>query len=198
MEIKCFMIDAFTDRVFAWNPAGICFLDAWVDDSILQSVASENNLSETAFLLQAGDHYELRWFTPEMEIDLCGHATLAGAFAIFEHVNPKARRVDFQTKSGRLSVERQGALLMMDFPARQPEPCKMPDNIGEIVGIPPSLTLRSRDLLAVYEDEQQIRRLKPDLAKVAALDYFAVIGTCLNHIHHLEIVISALHFDITP
>ncbi len=177
MDIRYYQIDAFTNKVFSGNPAGVCFLDTWMDDRILQSIAAENNLSETAFLVQAGDHYELRWFTPEMEIDLCGHATLASAYAIFEHVTPQALRVDFQTKGGRLSVERQGDLLMMDFPARPPEICQPHENIDEIMGIPPSLKLKARDLMAVYEEEEQVRRLKPDMAGVAALDYFAVIAT---------------------
>jgi PhzF family phenazine biosynthesis protein len=177
MEIRYYEIDTFTDRAFSGNPAGVCFLDAWVDDRILQSIASENDLSETAFLVLAGDHYELRWFTPGVEVDLCGHATLASAYAIFEHVTPETRKVDFHTKSGRLSVKQHGDLLMMDFPAHPPEPCKWPENIEDILGIPPSLTLRSRDLMAVYEEEEQIRMLKPDLSGVAALDYFAVIVT---------------------
>jgi PhzF family phenazine biosynthesis protein len=177
MDIKFYHIDTFTDRIFSGNPAGVCFLNAWVEDTILQSIAAENNLPETAFLVQSGDHYELRWFTPRVEIDLCGHGTLASAFAVFEYVNPDARRVDFHTKSGRLSVERQGELLIMDFPSRKPVPCQPPDKIEEILGIPPSRTLRARDLLVVYEEEEQVRRLKPDMARVAALDCFAVIVT---------------------
>jgi PhzF family phenazine biosynthesis protein len=177
MDIKFYHIDAFTGRIFSGNPAGVCFLNAWVDDHVLQSIAAENNLPETAFLVQSGNHYELRWFTPRVEIDLCGHATLASAFAVFEYVNPDARRVDFLTKSGRLSVKRQGDLLMMDFPTRRPVPCQPPEQIDEILGIPPSRTLRARDLLVVYEEEEQVRRLKPDMAGVAALDCFAVIVT---------------------
>ncbi|VVB95515.1 Phenazine biosynthesis-like protein [uncultured archaeon] len=177
MDIRFYHIDAFTNHVFAGNPAGVCFLEKWVDGAILQSIAEENNLPETAFLVQAGDHYELRWFTPRVEIDLCGHATLASAFAVFEYVNPRAGRVDFETKSGRLSVVRRGDLLIMDFPTRRPEPYPPPDNIDKILGIPPSETLRSRDLLVVYEEEEQVRRLKPDMAGVASLDCFAVIVT---------------------
>ena len=177
MDIMYYHINAFTDRVFAGNPAGVCFLDSWVDDKILQSIAAQNNLSETAFLVLAGEHYELRWFSPGMEIDLCGHATLASAFAVFEYVDREASQVDFQTKSGKLSVSRQGKLLIMDFPARPPQPCKTPENIDEILGITPSETYRARDLLVVFEEEDHIRRLKPDIAGVAALDYFAVIVT---------------------
>jgi len=177
MDIQFFQIDAFTNRVFAGNPAGVCFLSRWLEDPILQSIAAENNLSETAFLVPADDHYELRWFTPKVEVDLCGHGTLASAFAVFEYVKPQARRVDFQTQSGMLSVERRGDLLMMDFPARRPEPCPPPDQLAEILGIPPGQTLRARDLMVVYEEEEQIRNLKPDMERLAGLDCFAVIAT---------------------
>ena len=177
MDIRFYQIDAFTDRVFAGNPAGVCFLDRWLEDSILQSIATENNLSETAFLVPVGNDYELRWFTPKVEVDLCGHATLASAFAVFEYVNPQARRVDFQTKSGPLSVERRQDLLVMNFPARRPEPCTPPDQLSEILGIPPVQTFQARDLLVVYEKEDQVRSLQPDIEKLAALDTFAVIVT---------------------
>lgn len=175
MDIQFFQIDAFTDRVFAGNPAGVCFLNRWLEDPILRSIAAENNLSETAFLIPADNQYELRWFTPKVEVDLCGHGTLASAHAVFEYVRPQARQVDFQTKSGMLSVQRRDDLLLMDFPARRPEPCLPPARLAEILGVPPVQTLRSRDLLVVYEEEEQIRRLTPDMEKLAALDYFAVI-----------------------
>ena len=177
MNIGFYHIVAFTDQVFAGNPAGVCFLDDWIGDSILQSIAAENSVPETAFLVHTDDHYELRWFTPKVEIDLCGHGTLASAFAVFAYVNPEARQVVFQTKSGRLTVERQGELLMMDFPTRRPEPCQPPAHLDEIMGIPPCQTLQARDLLVVYESEDDVRRLKPDLARVAALDCFGVIVT---------------------
>lgn len=177
MDIRFYHVDAFANKVFAGNPAGVCFLDAWIEDSILQSIAAENNMSETAFLVQAGNNYELRWFTPKVEMDLCGHGTLASAFVVFEYVNPDARQVAFQTKSGLLTIERQGDLLVMDFPARRPEPCQPPAHIDEIMGIPPSQTLQARDLVVVYENEDQIRSLKPDLAGVAAVDCLGVIAT---------------------
>jgi PhzF family phenazine biosynthesis protein len=177
MDIQFYQIDAFADRVFAGNPAGVCFLNRWLKDSILQSIAAENNVSETAFLVPAGSGYELRWFTPKVEVDLCGHATLASAFAVFEYVKPKADRVDFQTQSGSLSVERREDLLVMNFPARRPEPCTPPDQLAEILGIPPLQTFQARDLLVVYENEEQIRGIQPDLERVAALDIFAIIVT---------------------
>lgn len=176
MEIRYYHIDAFTNRIFAGNPAGVCFLDSWVDDRILLSIAAENNLSETAFLVHAGKHYELRWFTPKMEIDLCGHATLASAFVVFEYVDTAARRVEFRTKSGILSVERRGDILIMDFPSRPPKRSLSPENIDQIMGIPPSETLSARDLLLVYENEEQVRSLKPDMAGIAAMNYLGVIA----------------------
>ncbi len=177
MDIEFYQIDAFSERIFGGNPAGVCFLDMWAEDTILQSIAAENNLPETAFLVQKADHYELRWFTPKVEIDLCGHGTLASAYAIFQYVQPDTRRVDFQTKGGPLSVERQGDLLIMDFPSLRPEPCRPPDGIDEVFGVPHSQTLRARDLMIVYQTEEQIRGLAPDVQRVAALDFFGVIVT---------------------
>ncbi len=177
MEVRFYQIDAFTDRVFGGNPAGVCFLDEWVADAILKNVAAENNLPETAFLVGTGNHYELRWFTPEVEIDLCGHGTLASAFAVFQFIQPDLERVDFRTKGGPLSVKRARDLLIMDFPARRPEPCPPPDGLDQILGAPHSQTLRSRDLVVVYETEEQIRGLSPDLGRLARLDFFGVIVT---------------------
>ncbi len=177
MDIPFYQIDAFTSRVFGGNPAGVCFLDAWLKDSVLQGIAAENNLSETAFLVKAAHHYDLRWFTPKLEIDLCGHATLASAYALFEYRDQSARRIEFKTKSGKLSVERQRDLLVMDFPSRRPQSCAAPDYIAAIMGIDPSQCYRSRDLMLVYKNEVQVREMKPDLDRMAGLDCFAVIVT---------------------
>jgi PhzF family phenazine biosynthesis protein len=177
MNIPFYQIDAFTGRIFAGNPAGVCLLEQWLEDRIMQSIAEENNLSETAFLVNTGGTYELRWFTPKVEVDLCGHATLASAFAIFEFVDPQALRVSFLTKSGMLSVERQGDLLTMDFPARPPEPLEPEPDLSDMLGIRPSHVLKSRDLFVVCEEEEQVRHLAPDLARVATLDCLGVIVT---------------------
>jgi PhzF family phenazine biosynthesis protein len=177
MDIPFYQIDAFTSRVFAGNPAGVCLLQQWPEDRIMQSIAEENNLSETAFLVNTGGTYELRWFTPKIEVDLCGHATLASAFAIFEFVDPRASKVSFLTLSGMLAVERQGDLLMMDFPARPPEPLEPEPDLRDILGIRPSRVLKSRDLFVVCEEEEQVRRLAPDLASLATLDCLGVIVT---------------------
>ena len=177
MKIPFHHIDAFTGRVFSGNPAGVCFLDSWLDDALLLSIAAENNLSETAFLVKRDGFYELRWFSPAIEIDLCGHATLAGAFAIFSHREPAAGSVDFLTKSGKLSVRRGGELLFMDFPSRKPTTCGFPVNLANVLGREPREVLAARDLLVVYETEEEIRGLKPEMDGILALEQFAVIVT---------------------
>jgi len=164
--------------VFSGNPAGVCLLDAWLDDAVLQSIAAENNLSETAFLVPAGDRYELRWFTPTVEVDLCGHATLASGFVVFEYVNRSATRAEFESKSGRLAVERKGDLLTLDFPSRPPAPCPAPEGLAAALSVATvEETLRSRDMVVVVADEDQVRALKPDMAVIARLDCFAVCVT---------------------
>lgn len=182
MNFPFFHIDAFTSSIFAGNPAGVCFLETWPPDTALQSMAAENCLSETAFLVPSAsgnsNHYDLRWFSPVMEIDLCGHATLAGAHAVFQYIEPDAEQVDFDTKSGALTVVRREDLLIMNFPSRPAEPCEPPAGLAAILGAGPSDTLCSaRDLMAVFESEEQIRALEPDFTRIAALDYFAVIVT---------------------
>ena len=172
-----YQIDAFASRVFAGNPAGVCLLDDWLPDNILQSIAEENNLPETAFLVRQETHYDLRWFTPTVEIDLCGHATLASGHVIFEYLGHDSQRIEFMSKSGPLSVEKRGDLLFLDFPSLKPEECEPPPGIDDIMGISPSHVLSSRDLLVVFDDENSIRNLNPDLEAIAKLDQFAVIAT---------------------
>ena len=120
MQIPLYQVDAFSSKVFSGNPAAVCMLDAWIEDKQLQSIAAENNLSETAFLVKKGEDFELRWFTPEIEVDLCGHATLASAFVVFNHLDYQGRQVRFHTRSGELNVRQSDDLLAMDFPARKP------------------------------------------------------------------------------
>lgn len=180
MEIPFYQVDAFANEVFRGNPAGVCLLDQWLEDSVLQSIAEENNLSETAFLVQQADCYELRWFTPMVEIDLCGHATLASGHVVFEFVDPQAKQVEFMSKSGKLTVERTGDLLSMDFPSRKPHPCEPPIGINIILGANPSEVYLSRDLLVVFEDEEVVKEMKPDLDAIAKMDCFAVIVTAIG------------------
>lgn len=177
MRIPIYQIDAFTDRLFAGNPAAVCSLENWLPDDKLQAIAAENNLSETAFLVARGEDYELRWFTPAVEVDLCGHATLASAYVVFRYLRPSAEVVAFETRSGRLVVRRQGDWLEMDFPARPPVPCEAPQGLILALGASPQEVWKSRDYLAVYETEEQVRELEPDISALARVEMFAVIVT---------------------
>jgi predicted PhzF superfamily epimerase YddE/YHI9 len=182
MKIPLYQVDAFASRLFAGNPAAVCPLERWLPDEILQSIAAENNLSETAFYVRPdarhGARYDLRWFTPAVEVDLCGHATLAAACVILEIRRETAdSRVIFRTKSGELAVERDGGLYALDFPSRPPLPCVVHPGLAQALGAPPRAVLAARDYLCVFEREEQVVALAPDMAKLAEVDRFAVIVT---------------------
>lgn len=177
MRIPLYQVDAFTSRMFAGNPAAVCPLEDWLEDSVLQAIAAENNLSETAFFVDSGDRFHLRWFTPAVEVDLCGHATLAAAFVILNYLEPRREEVRFDTRSGELAVRRDGSLLAMDFPARPPVPCDVPEGLVEALGATPAGTFRSRDLMALFETEEEVRALRPRMELLAQVDAFAVIAT---------------------
>lgn len=177
MELTLYQVDAFATEVFRGNPAAVMPLRRWFDDERLQALAVENNLSETAFLVPHGEDFELRWFTPAAEIDLCGHATLASAFVLFTRLQPGRERVTFHTRSGPLTVEREGERLVMDFPARPATPCEAPDGLAKALGRAPAAVLRARDLLAVYEREDEVRGLVPDFTAILALGVHGVIVT---------------------
>jgi PhzF family phenazine biosynthesis protein len=177
MKIRLFQIDAFTDTLFRGNPAAVCPLESWPDGPTLQAIAAENNVSETAFFLKGDQHYELRWFTPKTEVDLCGHATLASAHVILSFLDQAIDVVRFRTKSGLLTVKRQGDLLTMEFPARPGVPCKAPDSLIEALGVLPKECLLSRDYLAVVESEEMVRSIAPEMNKLATLDCLGVIIT---------------------
>jgi PhzF family phenazine biosynthesis protein len=169
MKIPIYQVDAFASRVFKGNPAAICILPDWLPDPVMQNVAFENNLAETAFLVRKETGYHLRWFTPKVEVDLCGHATLATAYVVFNFLKPGVSSVDFQTKSGTLSVARTNDLFTMDFPARPPHPIEMPHHLVEALGKQPKSILLSRDLLVIYDTEEDIRSIRPDLGKLMAV-----------------------------
>jgi PhzF family phenazine biosynthesis protein len=178
MQVPYYEVDAFTNRVFAGNPAGVCIVDRWLPDELMQAIAAENNFSETAFVLKEGDHYRLTWFTPAMEVDLCGHATLAAAFVLLRDFELKRDRIVFHTKTDELIVEKRGGdLLAMDFPSRMPEPCQLPGALIEGLRAEPKEVHRSRDYMAVFETEAEVRRLAPDFAKLAELDCLCIIAT---------------------
>lgn len=170
MDIPIYQVDAFTLGPFSGNPAAVCPLDAWLDDTTMQSIAAENNLAETAFIVANGEGYDLRWFTPAIEVDLCGHATLAAGYVILNHLQPDLDAVAFETLSGRLIVTRDGDRLSMDFPARAPTPVAVSQALIDALGEAPSEVHASRDILAVYDDEARVRALSPDQARLLALD----------------------------
>jgi len=176
-RIRIYQVDAFSSQVFSGNPAAICPLEEWLPDDQMQAIAGENNLSETAFFVRNGDGYGLRWFTPAVEIDLCGHATLASAFIILNDLTPSENSVRFQTKSGTLVVNREGDLYSLDFPSRPPAECDVPSQLVEALGASPEAVLAARDYMVVYASEDQVRKLEPNMQLVSKLDKFAVIVT---------------------
>jgi predicted PhzF superfamily epimerase YddE/YHI9 len=177
MLIPYYQVDAFASRVFTGNPAGVCLLSDWVTDDVLQSIAAENNLAETAFVVQRAGRYDLRWCTPTMEVDLCGHATLAPAHVIFEHLGFRGERICFDTRSGELTVTRENDLLVLDFPARPAELCPPPPQLAAGLGRTPVHVAKARDYLAVFASEQEVASLKPDMSALAQLNSLGIIAT---------------------
>jgi PhzF family phenazine biosynthesis protein len=180
MKIPLYVIDAFTQKAFGGNPAAVCPLEDWLGAAEMQAIAAENNLSETAFFVRRGDGYDLRWFTPTLEIDLCGHATLASAFVLFNYLGHTGDRVTFESKSGTLSVTRGGDdedRLALDFPARPATPCALPDELQRGLGGHARQALRAGDYMVVYESEEEVRELKPDFTLLARLDCRGIIVT---------------------
>lgn len=177
MKLKQYQVDAFASRAFEGNPAAVCPLKSWLDDTLLQAIAEENNLSETAFFVPTEKGYALRWFTPVKEVDLCGHATLAAAHILFDTLGYAQPMITFETRSGDLFVKRNGAQLEMDFPASTPTPCMTPGILAEALGQHPTEVLAAEDYVAVFEDEATICAMTPDLALLSQLDLRGVIVT---------------------
>jgi PhzF family phenazine biosynthesis protein len=162
MKFPIFQVDAFTDEVFGGNPAAVCPLECWLPDTIMQKIAIENAVAETAFFIPTDDGFEIRWFTPEIEMDLCGHATLATAHVIVRHLNYPLPSIKFQSKSGDLRVVVGDKLLTLDFPSRNPESSRAPQIILDAISDRPVEVLKSRDYVLVFESEEIIRNMKPD------------------------------------
>jgi PhzF family phenazine biosynthesis protein len=177
MKVPIYQVDAFSDRVFSGNPAAVCPLDRWLPDGTMQEIAAENNLSETAFYVGRGGSYQIRWFTPKVEVDLCGHATLASAYVVLRLRETALQRVTFQSQSGPLPVTREGDLFVLDFPSRPPRPVPGDEVLTAALGRRPKELLVAADAVAVYETEEDVRTLRPDFARLAALPYFAVCVT---------------------
>ena len=168
-ELPIFQVDAFASRAFAGNPAAVCPLDDWLPEATMQAIAAENNLSETAFFVRRDRDYELRWFTPLAEVDLCGHATLASAYVIATQLAPDTARMVFQTRSGALTVTRDGARFTLDLPAQPADEVPPEPAVAEALGAAPESLWRANKAMAVLADEAAVRAAEPDLAKVAAL-----------------------------
>ena len=181
MRTPIFQIDAFTTRRFTGNPAAVMPMDRFLSDAMLQAVASENNLAETAFLVPEGGDYRLRWFTPIIEVPLCGHATLASAAVVMERLEPGRSRVVFHSASGPLTVNRVNTKYVMDFPVRLSEPVALPPGLADALGVAPiEVFVNSFNYMALLESAQIVRALTPDMAALARLDRDGVIVTALG------------------
>jgi PhzF family phenazine biosynthesis protein len=179
MRIKLFQVDAFTNRVFGGNPAAVCIIGEWLEEVLMQQIAAENNLSETAFAVKLDSTYEIRWFTPNSEVDLCGHATLATAHVLFEHYHFPGKKIIFQSMTrGELTVLREGEYLTLDFPADTIEQVDDPQKLIDAIGKPPVESYRGRsDYLLIYDTQKDIEEISPNFAQLAEVDLRGIIVT---------------------
>ncbi len=176
--IPFFQVDAFTDSLFGGNPAGVCPLEEWIDDAVMQKIAAENNLSETAFFVDRGEWFEITWFTPESEVDLCGHATLAAAHVILNNLNYPYDVIMFDTKHhGPLYARKDGDRIALDFPASQPVKVTVPETLTKALGRTPSEVYSTRDYLAVFDSEEDIKAIQPDFSLLRQIDKVGIIIT---------------------
>lgn len=175
MELAIYQVDAFAENVFEGNPAAVCPLDYWLSDDLLQKIAEENNLSETAFFVVENGKYTLRWFTPEAEVDLCGHATLGAAHVLFTHLNYAKASIEFHTKSGVLIVKKTASGYSMDFPASLPKPISPPSILSDALGITPKEVLLAFDYIVILNSEEEVKEVTPDFVKLAKLAHRGVI-----------------------
>jgi PhzF family phenazine biosynthesis protein len=180
MRLRMYRVDAFTDTVFAGNPAAVVPLRRWLEDAVMQNIAMENNLSETAFIVPGKSAFHLRWFTPSSEVPLCGHATLATAYVILHHLQPSKKSVRFDTLSGELTVTRKGDLLTMDFPRFAPQRCDPPAGLEQALGSRPKEVWNTREdkhYYAIFEFARDIRAMVPNMTLLAALHPYQVAVT---------------------
>lgn len=180
MKLPVYQIDAFTDKAFAGNPAAVMPLQEWLDDAVMQSIAAENNLAETAFFVPAEEGFDLRWFTPKVEVRLCGHATLASAFVLFNELHFEGEEIIFNTLSGKLMVTKNGDLLTLNFPSQMPEPCELPPVLLKAMeNKRPQACLKNVDYVLVYDDEDTVRNMSPNHELIKQTDARGVIITAL-------------------
>jgi PhzF family phenazine biosynthesis protein len=177
-SVPIYQVDAFTSRIFGGNPAAVMVMERFPDDLVMQQIAAENNLAETAFLVPEGAHYRLRWFTPTTEVPLCGHATLASAAVVMERLEPGRADVVFESASGPLMVRRTQGGYVMNFPSRHPVPTMPPSNLAEALGtVPVEVLSDTFNYIAVLKDAQTVRDLSPDISAIARLDHAGVVVT---------------------
>jgi len=175
MKLQLFQIDAFTDKVFGGNPAAVCPLEKWLKPELHQKIAAENNLPETAFFVKNSYGFDIRWFTPEMEINLCGHATLASAHVLFNYLGYNKNQIIFDSKSGTLKVTKKGEMLCLDFPANKPEKISLSAKLEEALGAKPVEVYKSRDILAIFDNEKEIENINPNFELLKQIDCMGVI-----------------------
>lgn len=183
MKLPIYQVDAFAEAVFRGNPAAVVPLESWPEDSLMQQIAMENNLSETAFVVKTNEGFDLRWFTPEYEIDLCGHATLATSYVIKNFLEPHLAEIHFTTqKAGVLKTTIKDGLYTLDFPSRMPEPCEVPEKLLASLGVSTVVeVLKSRDYFVVLPNEEAVRNVEPDYNLMKELDAIGVIVTAKGH-----------------
>ncbi|MEP6686338.1 MAG: PhzF family phenazine biosynthesis protein [Verrucomicrobiota bacterium] len=177
MIIPYFQIQAFTSRHFEGNPAGVCLLTEWLPDAKMQAIAAENNLPETAFIIERENYFDLRWLTPTVEVDLCGHATLASAHVIFNHLGRTGDAVQFQSRSGELTVARLADRLVLDFPSQSLGECESQGKLAQGLRAQPRSVLKGRDYFAVFDREEEVAALEPDFEILAQLDTQGLVVT---------------------
>jgi len=177
MKLTIYQVDAFANKVFEGNPAAICPLQEWLADDVMQNIAAENNLSETAFFVPTDTGYHIRWFTPVHEVDLCGHATLAAAQVIFKHIEKKKNKIHFQSKSGILLVAKNVDRLDMDFPSQPPASCVTPQPIAVAFGIMALECLESEDYIVVFDSVEAVKNASPDMSILSQLNLRGVVIT---------------------
>lgn len=180
MQLDIYQIDAFSERVFSGNPAAVVPLDSWLDDSVMQAIAAENNLAETAFFVNQAGRYHIRWFTPVTEVDLCGHATLASAYVLYRELGYELPALTFDSKSGPLTITQRDDLYMMDFPSQPCTPCPVPAGLSTALGVPISECFCHEDYLVVLDNEAQLTALEPDFLAMSKLTLRGVIVTAVS------------------
>ncbi len=182
-KLNVYQVDAFASDIFQGNPAAVCPLESWLDDDVMQKIAAENNLSETAFFVPHADGFDIRWFTPSVEVDLCGHATLASAYVLFEQLSFKGDKLVFQSKSGELSVQKENNKYVLDFPKQTPVPCDTPKLIAQAFDNVVQECLQAEDYIVVLKNEAAVLNANPDMTLLKQLDLRGVIITAQSNVH---------------